>query len=213
MLRHDHIQSRLRAAVLLPIITIEDRHAAVPLARAIAAGGLPMIEVTLRHAGALDVVRAIANEVPEIEIGAGTVRTARQIDDAIAAGARFLVSPGLTPDLARAAKDAPVDFIPGVSTASEAMTAGALGFSVLKFFPAEAVGGAPALEALAGPLPDIFFCPTGGIGADKVARYLKLPNVICVGGSWIAPPEAVKSGNWSKITSLAKSVKKTEARV
>jgi 2-dehydro-3-deoxyphosphogluconate aldolase/(4S)-4-hydroxy-2-oxoglutarate aldolase len=188
---------------VMPVIVIQDTASAVDLARALVAGGIRSLEVTLRSAAALDAIRAIRDQVPDALVGVGTVRTPRQLDDALRAGACFGVSPGLTSDLARAARSAAIPFLPGVATASEAMQAADLGFTVQKLFPAEAVGGAALLKAWHGPLPDLMFCPTGGIHAGNAAGYLALPNVGCVGGSWLTPSQAVAGRDWNAITQLA----------
>ena len=194
----------LAAAPVVPVLTIEDRQTALPLARALVAGGLTALEVTLRTAAGLDCIRAIAGEVEGSNVGAGTVLEARQLGDAVTAGAKFLVSPGASPKLVAAAKDVDVPFLPGIATAGEAMTLAEDGFRMLKFFPAEPAGGIAYLKALAAPLPMIRFCPTGGVGPKNAADYLALPNVICVGGSWVAPAEAVAQGNWTRVTALAR---------
>lgn len=200
----EEFRRKLHGCAVLPIVTIRDAEHAAALAEALKAGGIGSIEITLRTPQSLEAIRRIAGEVEGIEVGAGTLRTGRQIEEALSAGARFLVSPGLSPELTRAAASSPVPFLPGVSTASEAMAAAEAGFQLLKFFPAESIGGAAALAALAGPLPDIAFCPTGGIGAERAADYLKLPNVVCVGGSWVAPPDAMEAGDWERVTALAR---------
>lgn len=194
----------LTAAPVVPVLTIEERSTAVPLARALVAGGLTALEVTLRTAAGLDCIRAIRDEVERCNVGAGTVLDARQVEAATAAGAAFLVSPGVSPKLLQAARDCPVPFLPGVATAGEAMALAEEGFAILKFFPAEPAGGIAYLKALGAPLPGIRFCPTGGIGPKNAAEYLALANVICVGGSWVAPPDALASGNWTRITALSR---------
>jgi 2-dehydro-3-deoxyphosphogluconate aldolase/(4S)-4-hydroxy-2-oxoglutarate aldolase len=194
----------LSAAPVVPVLTIEDRATAVPLARALIAGGLTALEVTLRTPASLDCIRAIAGEVEGADVGAGTVRDGKALAAAVAAGARFLVSPGAGPRLIEAAADSPVPFLPGVATAGEAMALAERGHSVLKFFPAEPAGGIAYLKALAAPLPDIRFCPTGGIGPKNAALYLALANVICVGGSWVAPAEALAAGDWTTVERLAR---------
>jgi 2-dehydro-3-deoxyphosphogluconate aldolase / (4S)-4-hydroxy-2-oxoglutarate aldolase len=194
---------RLRRLAVVPVVTIEDAANGVPLARALLAGGIDAIEVTLRTPAAIEAIRQIAAEVPEMTVGAGTILSARQLDESVAAGARFLVSPGLTDAIAEAGLAATVPILAGVATASEAMAAAERGLTFLKFFPAETIGGAAALKALGAPLPHIRFCPTGGIDAAKAATYLALPNVVCIGGSWMASPQAVKAGDWATITKLA----------
>ncbi len=197
----------LKRVRVVPVLTIADAATAVPLARALVAGGLTHLEITLRTPAAKDAMRRIAGEVDGAVVGAGTVLTPAHAAEAIAAGATFLVSPGATSDLYAAAKDWPAAWLPGVATASEAMTALAHGLSLLKFFPAEASGGVPALKSLAAPLAGIQFCPTGGVGPANVASYLACPNVVCVGGSWVAPDKAIADGDWSEITRLARAVR------
>ena len=202
--REDRLNRILTAAPVVPVLTIEDRATAVPLARALVAGGLTALEVTLRTAAGLDCIRAIKAEVEGCNVGAGTVLDPRQLDDAVAAGAVFLVSPGASPKLIDAALASPVPFLPGIATAGEAMTLAERGFTALKFFPAEPAGGIAYIKALGAPLPGIRFCPTGGVGAKNAADYLALGNVICVGGSWVAPTDALAQGNWTRITALSK---------
>jgi 2-dehydro-3-deoxyphosphogluconate aldolase/(4S)-4-hydroxy-2-oxoglutarate aldolase len=202
----------LTAAPVVPVLTIEDRAIAVPLAKALVAGGLTALEVTLRTKAGPDCIRAIAAEVEGADVGAGTVLDRSQLAEAMACGARFLVSPGATPSLVAAAKDCPVPFLPGVATAGEAMSLADAGFSLLKFFPAEPAGGIAYLKALAAPLPSIRFCPTGGIGLKNAADYLALPNVLCVGGSWVTPAEALARGDWARVTSLAREAAKLRVR-
>lgn len=196
--------SLLGLAPVLPVVVVEDVADAVPLARALVAGGLPAIEVTLRTPVALDALRAIAGEVPEAVVGAGTVVTPGQVDECVAAGARFLVSPGWTELLLEAMQGSGVPFLPGVSTTSEVVALLERGVREMKFFPAQAAGGTAYLRSLAGPLPQARFCPTGGIGADSAPDYLALPNVGCVGGSWMVPADAVAAGDWGRIEGLAR---------
>ncbi|MFF8539718.1 bifunctional 4-hydroxy-2-oxoglutarate aldolase/2-dehydro-3-deoxy-phosphogluconate aldolase [Streptomyces werraensis] len=196
--------SVLGLAPVVPVVVVEDAADAVPLARALVAGGLPAIEVTLRTPAAPDAVRAIAAEVPGAVVGAGTVLTPEQVTDAVAAGARFLVSPGCTDALLAAMRAAGVPFLPGVSTASEVMALLERGVREMKFFPARAAGGTAYLKSLAGPLPQARFCPTGGIGPDTAPEYLALPNVVCVGGSWMLPEDAVAARDWDRVERLAR---------
>ena len=189
---------------VIPVLTIERVADAVPLARALVAGGLPVIEVTLRTRAALDAVKAIAAEVPDCVVGVGTVTRAADIAAAIAAGAIYLVSPGTPADLAAALADAAIPVLPGCATVSEAMALGARGFKVLKFFPAEASGGMAWLKSVAAPLPELKFCPTGGIDQRNAAAYLACPNVLAVGGSWVAPKDALAAGDFARITELAR---------
>jgi 2-dehydro-3-deoxyphosphogluconate aldolase/(4S)-4-hydroxy-2-oxoglutarate aldolase len=192
----------LRRAPVIPVIVIDEIEAAVPLARALVAGGLSVLEITLRTPRALACLAAMAT-VPGAVVGAGTVLDDTQMRAAEAAGARFLIAPGHTPELFDAADRAGIPFIPGVASAGEAMAAAARGYRRLKFFPAENVGGAAHLRALAGPLADLAFCPTGGITAEKAPGYLALPNVVCVGGSWVTPSDAIAAGDWEHIERLA----------
>jgi 2-dehydro-3-deoxyphosphogluconate aldolase / (4S)-4-hydroxy-2-oxoglutarate aldolase len=194
----------LRRAPVVPILTIDRREVALPLARALAEGGLGILEVTLRTSAALAAIHEIANGLPEAVVGAGTVRSPEQAQDAIEAGARFLVSPGMTPRLLAAAQSWSLPFLPAVATASEAMALSDMGYRVLKFFPAEPAGGVATLKALAAPLPELVFCPTGGIDVAKARDYLTQPNVVCVGGSWVAPTPTIAAGNWAAITALAR---------
>jgi 2-dehydro-3-deoxyphosphogluconate aldolase / (4S)-4-hydroxy-2-oxoglutarate aldolase len=191
-------------APVIPVLTVRDAEDGVAQARALVAGGLPAIEVTLRTPKALEAIRAIRDSVSGAFVGAGTVLTVEQIGEACAAGARFLVSPGVSPRLAAAAAAAPVPFLPGVATASEAIALMDLGFRALKFFPAEAVGGAKHLASLAAPLPNLSFCPTGGIDLAKAPSYLALPNVVCVGGSWMLPKSALAVGDYGEVERLAR---------
>ncbi|WP_082573264.1 MULTISPECIES: bifunctional 4-hydroxy-2-oxoglutarate aldolase/2-dehydro-3-deoxy-phosphogluconate aldolase [unclassified Nocardioides] len=196
-------ESVLDVVPVMPVVVIDDLASAVPLAKALVAGGLPAIELTLRTPVALDALRAIAAEVPDILLGAGTITTPAQAAAAVEAGARFLVSPGLTPDLLAAMVDTGVPFLPGTSTVSEVMRVLEAGLTEMKFFPAEAAGGTPYLKSVAGPLPQARFCPTGGISPASAPTYLALPNVGCVGGSWITPADAVAAGDWERISKLA----------
>jgi 2-dehydro-3-deoxyphosphogluconate aldolase/(4S)-4-hydroxy-2-oxoglutarate aldolase len=194
----------LITAPVIPVLTIERAQDAVPLAQALLAGGLTVAEVTLRTPAALEAVRRIVAEVPDVIVAVGTVTKPLDITHAVDAGADFLVSPGTPAELAQALADAPLPVMPGCATASEAMALAALGFPVLKFFPAEASGGLRWLKALAEPLPDIRFCPTGGVNGDNAAGYLALSNVLAVGGSWVAPPEAIAAGDFAGITARAR---------
>ncbi|MGQ5609296.1 MULTISPECIES: bifunctional 4-hydroxy-2-oxoglutarate aldolase/2-dehydro-3-deoxy-phosphogluconate aldolase [unclassified Streptomyces] len=198
------LPSVLDLAPVVPVVVVDDLADAVPLARALVAGGLPAIEVTLRTPVALDAIRAIAAEVPDAVVGAGTVVTAEQVAEVGAAGARFLVSPGWTDALLTAMRDSGVPFLPGVSTTSEVVALLERGVREMKFFPAEAAGGTAYLKALAAPLPQARFCPTGGIGPASAPRYLALPNVGCVGGSWMLPKDAVADRDWGRVEALAR---------
>lgn len=196
--------SVLDLAPVVPVVVVDDLADAVPLARALVAGGLPAIEVTLRTPVALDAIRAIAGEVPGAVVGAGTVVTAAQVADVVAAGARFLVSPGWTDVLLEAMRGSGVPFLPGVSTTSEVVALLERGVREMKFFPAEAAGGTAYLKALAAPLPQARFCPTGGITPTSAPEYLALPNVGCVGGSWMLPKDAVAGRDWGRVEVLAR---------
>ncbi len=191
-------------APVIPVLTVTSVEDGLGQARALVAGGLYAIEVTLRTQSALAAIAAIAREIPDAVVGAGTITSPGQIGEAVAAGARFLVSPGVTPSLAEAAAGAPVPFLPGCATASEAMALRELGFRALKLFPAEAVGGARLIASLAAPLPDLRFCPTGGIDLAKAPDYLKLPNVACIGGSWMLPKDALAKGDYATVEKLAR---------
>lgn len=188
----------------MPVLVIKDVEHAVPLAKALIAGGIRVLEVTLRTDAALEVIAKIAKEVPEAIIGAGTVTNREQLQQVIDAGAKFAISPGLTTDLLKAGNEGSIALIPGISSISELMTALDHGYTHLKFFPAEASGGVKALKAIGGPFPNIKFCPTGGISPSNYNDYLALPSVRCAGGSWLAPEEAMANGDWDKITELAK---------
>lgn len=192
-----------REAGVIPVLTIERLADARPLANALRAGGISAVEVTLRTPLALDAVRAVKAETPDIVVGVGTVTSKSDVEAALKAGAQFLVSPGTTRDLADALANAPVPALPGCATVSEALTLRARGFRVLKFFPAAACGGVSWLRAVAGPLPDAAFCPTGGIDAGNAAEYLALPNVIAIAGSWMAPKQAIARGDFAAVTQLA----------
>ena len=188
---------------VIPVVTVENARDAVPLSRALLSAGLKIVEIALRTPAALDAIRAIVNEMPDVIVGAGTVLKPLDVTRAVDAGADFLVTPGTPPALAQELSDAPVPVMPGCATVSEAMALAALGFPVLKFFPAEQSGGARWLKSVAEPLPQIRFCPTGGVNADNAAAYLALPNVIAVGGSWIAPAASIAAGDFTGITARA----------
>jgi 2-dehydro-3-deoxyphosphogluconate aldolase/(4S)-4-hydroxy-2-oxoglutarate aldolase len=197
----------MRDAPVIPVIVLEDVAHAVPLARALVAGGIRMLEVTLRTGAALRCIEAIAREVPEAVAGAGTVRTAADAEAAVKAGARFIVSPGYTHAVGRACRELGIALLPGVATGSEIMMAQEDGYSQLKFFPAMQSGGPAMLKAWSGPFFDVQFCPTGGVSASNAHEFLSLPNVACVGGSWLTPADAVASGDWARITRLAQEAK------
>jgi 2-dehydro-3-deoxyphosphogluconate aldolase/(4S)-4-hydroxy-2-oxoglutarate aldolase len=197
------MQAIFRGISVIPVVTIERERDAVPLARALCEGGLPVIEVALRSPAALAAISAIAAEVPQAIVGAGTLLRAADVAAAVHAGARFLVSPGMTAELAASALATELPYLPGVATPSEIMTARALGVCVMKFFPAEASGGTAFLRALAPVFSGVAFCPTGGIDERLAGDYLALPNVPLVGGSWMAPREAIIAGDWARIRRIA----------
>lgn len=192
------------ASPVVPVMVINNLADAVPMAQALAAGGITVFEVTLRTEVALDAINAIAVAMPDAMIGAGTIINSQQYDAAVAAGAKFVISPGYSLALLEHASKGTAPLIPGVSTPSEIISALELGYDHLKFFPAEANGGASALKAMAAPLPQVRFCPTGGINPNNVAQYLALDCVLTVGGSWMLPNDAIEAGNWEKITKLSK---------
>lgn len=199
----DRLDAIAALAPVIPVLVLDDPDTAVAIGRALVAGGLPVLEITLRTPAALDCLTA-CREIEGAVVGAGTVLDADQLTAAVACGAEFLVSPGASPKLIHAAEGSPAPLLPGVATAGEAMTLAERGYGRLKFFPAEPAGGAEYLKALASPLPHIRFCPTGGITREKAPNYLKLPNVMCVGGTWVVPADAVKARDWGRIESLAR---------
>ena len=197
------LEQLLRQAPVIPVLIIDELRHAVPLAKALVAGGLPVLEITLRTPVALDAIRSIAQEVEGAIVGVGTVIEPRQLSDSLNAGAQFAVSPGLTPALVSASHDHDIPLLPGVFTPGEVLRARDEGFNLLKLFPAAQAGGIGMLRALGSPIPDVKFCPTGGISADSFVDYLKLANVICVGGSWVAPADKVAAEDWDSIRTLA----------
>jgi 2-dehydro-3-deoxyphosphogluconate aldolase/(4S)-4-hydroxy-2-oxoglutarate aldolase len=197
--------SLLAKMPVIPVLTIDTLEQAVPLAQALCDGGLPAIEITLRTPVALAAIHAIASKVPEAIVGAGTIRSEADINAAVASGAKFLVTPGTTAAVAAALARARIPSLPGCATVSEALALAALGFRVLKFFPAEASGGVAWLKSVSGPLPDLTFCPTGGIDATNAATYLAQPNVFAIGGSWVAPRDALAAGDFARIGALARN--------
>ncbi|YBV96554.1 2-dehydro-3-deoxy-phosphogluconate aldolase [Phyllobacteriaceae bacterium JZ32] len=209
--RTDLLLPILKGQPVIPVLLVDRVADAVPLARALAAGGLPAIEITLRTPAALDAIRAVAQEVPEAIVGAGTILDARQYEEAAKAGSRFVVSPGTTKAIRDAANGSDVPLLPAAITPSEIMVMREEGYTYLKFFPAEQAGGAAFLKALSSPLAGTFFCPTGGVSLANAGTYLSLPNVVCVGGSWVAPKELVEAGEWQKITALASEASKLSA--
>ena len=192
------------AGPVVPVLVINDVEKAVPLAKALMAGGIKVLEVTLRTPVAIDVISTIAKEVPDALIGAGTVTNAQQLKAVTDAGAKFAISPGMTADLLKAGMAGDIPLIPGISSTSDLMKGKDAGYTHMKFFPAEASGGVKAIKSISGPFPDVTFCPTGGIGPGNYKEYLALPNVKCVGGSWVAPDDAINEGDWDRITQLAK---------
>ena len=193
----------MQDAPVIPVIVLQDVAHAVPMARALVAGGVRMLEITLRTPQALACMERIAAEVPEAVVGAGTVRSAVDAQAAAKAGARFAVSPGYTPQVGRACRDVGLALLPGVATGSEIMMAQEDGYTELKFFPAMQAGGTAMLKAWSGPFFDVRFCPTGGVTQANAAELLALPNVVCVGGSWLVPADAMAAGDWARITQLA----------
>jgi 2-dehydro-3-deoxyphosphogluconate aldolase / (4S)-4-hydroxy-2-oxoglutarate aldolase len=198
------IEDILRSGPVVPVIVLDDADTAVPLARALLEGGVRVLEVTLRTPAGLESIRRILAEVPDAIVGAGTVLTPGQLAEVERLGAAFAVSPGATASLLDAAADGSMPLLPGTATASEVMTLLERGYRFMKLFPAEQVGGVELLKALASPLPEARFCPTGGIDATRAETYLALPNVVCVGGSWIVPRDAIKGGDWGRIAALTR---------
>lgn len=198
------IRQIMATSPVMPVLVIEDAADAVPLAKALYAGGLKVLEITLRTDAALDSIKAIREELPEAIVGAGTVIDAKTLQAAEKAGSQFFVSPGLTDSLIDASRYSSVPLLPGVATPTEAMKLYEQGFNALKFFPAQAAGGTAMLKAISGPLPQLAFCPTGGINPDNASQYLALENVHCVGGSWMAPAQLVKEHKWKEIEAMAK---------
>ena len=207
--KQEKLTTLLKSGCVIPVLTIERLADAVPLARALVAGGVRVLEVTLRTLVALPAAKAIMADVPEAVVGIGTILNQDDLARAEDIGAQFGISPGATPDLLRAAAASALPFAPGIATASDLMQALAHGFGPVKFFPAEQSGGIKALRALAGPFPDMRFCPTGGIGEANAATWLAEPNVVAVGGSWLCPAADIRSGNWSGITAMCERTMKS----
>jgi 2-dehydro-3-deoxyphosphogluconate aldolase/(4S)-4-hydroxy-2-oxoglutarate aldolase len=207
--KQEKLAALFKLAVVIPVLTIERLEDAVPLAKALVAGGVRVLEVTLRTPVAIPAAQAIISNVPEAVVGIGTILNADDLARAEALGAVFGISPGATPDLLKAAAASALPFAPGIATASELMQALAHGFNLAKFFPAEQSGGIKALRALAGPFPDARFCPTGGIGEANAAAWLAEPNVFAVGGSWLCPAADIRSGNWAGITAICNRTMKS----
>jgi 2-dehydro-3-deoxyphosphogluconate aldolase/(4S)-4-hydroxy-2-oxoglutarate aldolase len=198
------IETQLRLSPVIPVIVINALEDALPLAEALLAGGIGIMEITLRSQSALAAIETIRNNCPEMCVGAGTVNTPQRMQQAVEAGAQFLVCPGATSRLIETAKSYQTPLLPGASTASEAMKLFEQGYQHIKFFPAEAAGGSKMLKSLAGPLPQITFCPTGGIDMDNYLQYLELSNVVCVGSSWVANEAIIQERNWNEITRRSK---------
>ena len=196
------IAALFKAARVIPVLTIERLEDAVPLARALVAGGVRTLEVTLRTPVAIEAAKAMMTDVPEAIVGIGTIVSAADLAQAERLGARFGISPGATPELLRAAAQSRLPFAPGVATASELMQALSYGFELVKFFPAEQAGGIKGLRSLGGPFPNVRFCPTGGVGEANAATWLAEPNVVAVGGSWLCPTAEIRNGNWAGITAI-----------
>lgn len=207
--KQDQIAELIRRATVIPVLTIERVEDAVPLARALVAGGVRTLEVTLRTPVAADAAKAIIAEVPDAVVGIGTILNAGDLARSEALGAKFGISPGATPELLKAVAASRLPFAPGIATASELMQALAHGFDVVKFFPAEQAGGIKALRALAGPFPNVRVCPTGGIGEANAATWLAEANVLAVGGSWLCPAADIRAGNWAGITAMCAKAMKT----
>lgn len=207
--RAQSIERVLRLSPVMPVVTLHDASVAVDLARALVRGGIRVIEVTLRTPAGLRAIEYIAAEVPEISVGAGTVLSMADLHSAASAGAAFAISPGATPTLLTGAAMGPLPYIPAVATASELMVGVAAGYRFFKLFPATAAGGVALLKALGAPFPDARFCPTGGITQETARAFLDLPNVLCVGGSWLAPADALHARYWSRIESLAAKAART----
>jgi 2-dehydro-3-deoxyphosphogluconate aldolase/(4S)-4-hydroxy-2-oxoglutarate aldolase len=207
--RQDQLAALFKAATVIPVLTIERLQDAVPLARALVAGGVKTLEVTLRTPVAIEAAKAMMAEVPEAIVGIGTILNPADLARVEALGVKFGISPGLTPDLLKAAADSALPFAPGIATASELMLALAHGFELAKFFPAEQAGGIKGLRALGGPFPNVRFCPTGGISEANAATWLAEPNVVAVGGSWLCPQAEVRAGNWAGITAICQRTLKS----
>ncbi len=197
------IERILKLAPVMPVVVIENAETAPELARAFVRGGIRVVEITLRTSAALRAIEAIAREVPDISVGAGTVLSAEDLRAAANAGAAFAISPGATSVLLEAGTNAPIPYLPAIATASELMAGLAHGYHCFKFFPAGPAGGTAMLKSFAGPFPQARFCPTGGITQETVKSYLDLPNVLCAGGSWLSPADALAAGDWRRIESLA----------
>ena len=207
--KQEKLATLFTQATIIPVLTIERVEDAVPLARALVAGGLRVLEVTLRTPVAIEAAKAIMAHVPDAIVGIGTILSGDDLARAENVGAQFGISPGATPELLKAAGESGLPFAPGIATSSELMQALGHGFDLVKFFPAEQSGGIKTLRALAGPFPDVRFCPTGGIGEANAAAWLAEPNVVAVGGSWLCPAAYIRSGNWSGITAMCQRAMKS----
>ncbi len=205
------IPTLMNSGPVIPVIEIENEDDALPLGRALLAGGVRVLEITLRTPAALGAIRRLASDLPDAVVGAGTVLAPKDVKNAKEAGAQFAISPGLTRDLAETCTALRLPLLPGAVTATELMLGRDMGFRHFKFFPAASSGGAAAVKAFFGPFPDIVFCPTGGISADSAPSYLTLPNVPCVGGSWLAPKTLIAERNWARITELARATQELKA--
>ncbi len=205
-MNNSKLEAFLSISPVIPVVVIDEVSDALPLAEALLEGGIGIIEITLRTSAALDSIKIISDELPEICVGAGTVNSVNAIQSAANAGAKFLVSPGATKTLLDAARYHDIPLLPGAITPSEAMILQENGYTFLKFFPAEAAGGTKMLSSLAGPLPDIKFCPTGGINSSNIREYLTIKNVVCAGSSWITESDLIKNKNWTEITRRAREV-------
>ena len=206
-------RENLKATRIVPVIVIKELGHAVPLAKALVEGGLDILEITLRTGAALEAIKAISGQVPGAIVGAGTVINAQQFAQAAQAGAKFVVSPGLTKEVVQASRDSQVPILPGVATASDIMRGLSLGLDTFKFFPAETSGGAPAIKALGGPFPQVYFCPTGGISTKNLSSYLSLPNVIAAGGSWMVPSDLNEADAFTRAASLAREARTAAAAI
>jgi 2-dehydro-3-deoxyphosphogluconate aldolase/(4S)-4-hydroxy-2-oxoglutarate aldolase len=206
-----NVRELMQVGPVIPVIVIDDIADAVPLAKALIAGGVRVLEITLRTPVGMAAVKAIASEVPDAIVGVGTITRSEEFAQSLDAGAQFAVTPGLTPALVEAARKLPLPLLPGVMTPTEVIAAKSAGFMELKLFPAQQAGGVGMLKALSGPFPDVTFCPTGGINAATAPEFLALPNVACVGGSWLTPKDAIADGDWRKITELARETETLRA--
>lgn len=204
MSKSSSVESMLAGQQIVPVVVIENENAALGLAEALLAGGVKVIEITLRNRFGIDAIELIKQRFPEMLVLAGTVKNGSEMRDVVNAGGEGIISPGLTPELLQTAQELNIPYLPGIATASDILLAMQYGLSECKLFPATVVGGLDALKAYAGPFPEMRFCPTGGVGPENYQDFLALPNVMCVGGSWLAPSQAVRDGDWERITQLCK---------